>query len=596
MSIQRLNGIANPEPLPDKKHWRLHLKHNTPLNFEAVLNLPMRDETRKFLKDAWRYMNPIVFEGMQTSRNLRSTQLSNEDISEAVRMGKFEECERNEVQGNKIPYGYHGVNVFTVTELKGRRRLITEPLVNAVLNRKTIPKVSYPSRLERRQSLRYAAYMLQIDFEAFYDAIPIPTAIRRNFIFRKGDKYYRLKTLPTGARWSVAVGQAVTWAIVDIPTNAIIHTMIDNIMIAAPLGEERSFIDAIREILKRIKQANLMTSPDRESLQNASDEALLELSRQPNTFIGEEYAWNGTERLIRNSVKTVAKLGLALQAEKFSCRSFVSLISLILYAIHTTRINPASAFDMLRAYRGVYRTVTEGLDWDSELQYLDPKVYETILRIGNQLYLNDWWTIADVREPTYDDKYYDYIAVMDASYNGWGAYAKRMADGYVMAYQQRWERDFQFSIQPYSPSMRRNYGFFNAQHSAHAEPRAAEILLRQLVSSGMEKGSKVAIITDHIAIVHAQRRTNGFGGIGRGYTLNKLFEYVHNLDFYYGIEVTFFHLSGKLNPADTISRSFGDEAEHGGVLCFPAPQTQLPLLCSTYSPVCEKLSFKDSGY
>eukprot|EP00796_Vickermania_ingenoplastis_P006401 gene6401-gene4885 len=89
----------------------------------------------------------------------------------------------------------------------------------------------------------------------------------------------------------------------------------------------------------------------------------------------EEYAWFEGERWIRNSIKTVAKLGLALQAERFSCRSFVSLVSLELYALHTTRMNPASAFQLLRAYRGVYRMVTEGVDWDSELPYLDARVH-----------------------------------------------------------------------------------------------------------------------------------------------------------------------------------------------------------------------------
>lgn len=83
-----------------------------------------------------------------------------------------------------------------------------------------------------------------------------------------------------------------------------------------------------------------------------------------------------------------------------------------------------------------------------------------------------------------------------------------------------------------------------------------------------------------------------FGAIGRGYTLNKRFEYVHDLLFQHGMQVTFFHLSGKVNPADTISRTFGDNADHGGVFVFPAPNTQIPLLCSTYSPVCEKLTFK----
>eukprot|EP00796_Vickermania_ingenoplastis_P008515 gene8515-biopygen5853 len=81
-------------------------------------------------------------------------------------------------------------------------------------------------------------------------------------------------------------------------------------------------------------------------------------------------------------------------------------------------------------------------------------------------------------------------------------------------------------------------------------------------------GAKVAVITDHEAIVHAQRRSNGFGGIGRGYALNKLFEYVYDLWYHRAIEVTFFFLSGKANPADSISRSFGGDPNDFGVFKF----------------------------
>jgi hypothetical protein len=63
--------------------------------------------------------------------------------------------------------------------------------------------------------------MLQLDFGAFYDDIPLPEDLRDLFSFfrtRKGNMY-RLATLPTGARWSIAAGQAETWIIVDVDTH-----------------------------------------------------------------------------------------------------------------------------------------------------------------------------------------------------------------------------------------------------------------------------------------------------------------------------------------------------------------------------------------
>jgi hypothetical protein len=50
-------------------------------------------------------------------------------------------------------------------------------------------------------------YALRIDFETFYDAIPLPGTRRNRFIFRsrRGDCRSWLRTLPACARWGVAV-------------------------------------------------------------------------------------------------------------------------------------------------------------------------------------------------------------------------------------------------------------------------------------------------------------------------------------------------------------------------------------------------------
>eukprot|EP00796_Vickermania_ingenoplastis_P013618 gene13618-gene2080 len=293
--------------------------------------------------------------------------------------------------------------------MKGRRRLITEPHLNTAIRTSDVPNVMYPTRLGRRQSLRQCKYMLQIDFEAFYDAIPIPGEMRNKFVFRKGKDFFRLKTLPTGARWSVAVGQAVTWTIVDVETEVTVHTLIDNVLIAAKEGQEAEFVRTVRKILGRMREANLLTSPNRDELMAMSDEALLTEAEKAVTFLGEEYAW----------------------------------------------------------------------------------------------------------APTYDEAYYDAIVFTDASYAGWGAIARNRAEGTVTTYQQKWERGFFNRNSPYSAELVRNRGFFNAQHSAHAEPRAAQLALGQLVREGLPDGARVALVTDHEAIVHAQRRANGFGGIGR---------------------------------------------------------------------------------
>ena len=676
MEIQRLNGIERPVPLPPPSAWRLHLKTTTPLDIERVKGLPTAGSaTQLFLDKAWRYMDPAHFDGLHTSRVVRPTLLSNTDVAEAVAMGKFEPVDPLQVHGPALPSGVHGVNVFAVPELKGRRRLITEPHLNGVISKRELPTVTHPTRLARRQSLRQARYMLQLDFEAYYDAIPLPESMRNKFVFRARDgSYFRLRTLPTGARWSVAVGQAVTWVIVDIDTPILIHTMIDNILLAAREGQERDFVRAARAILERIRLANLLTSPDRETLAGMSDEALLEMGRGSNVFLGEEYEWNGSERLVRNSVKTVAKLTLSLAATRFTHRTFASVVSLILFALHTTRLNPARAYQLLRAYRGVYRLVTRGRDWDEELEVLDPAVRSTMDRIGAQLIKNEWCTIAPERNPTYNDSDYDAVVCTDASAAGWGAIITRPgAADKTTTYQQRWvndldpaarrtaawkgyvnfDDDFQFSSEGNArhfhprymgsipknqkflsdPKNRKNHEisifqntgggsipengnfsadpqnldlailrrpdassnpengtkFFNPHHSAHAEPRGAQLALWALLREGVADGARIALITDHEPIVIAQRKLNGYGGIVRGYALNRLYEYVHDIWHARGIEVTFFYLSGLLNPADSISRNFGEGPGDGDprrAVRRPAPGMALPALASTTCPLC----------
>lgn len=586
--IQILEGNEDAPPLPDPSTWKLHLKDTTPLNIEEVRKLPTATTTSiEFLENIWKgFMLPDRYSALLTPRTIKATPLSDEDISRAVNMGKFELCDTQRFGGPKLPADAHGVNTFAIPELKGRRRLITEPHLNAIIPKHEVPKVRYPTRLARRQSLRHARYMLQIDFEAFYDSIPIPTSIRDNFVFRtKNWKYYRLCTLPTGARWSVAVGQAITNVIVDIDTPVIIHTLIDNIMIAAKEGQEKEFLDAVRNILSRIRAANLLTSPSRAELEALPDHELLALAEEGNVFLGEEYRkWNGQERLIRNSTKTVAKLQLSLKAAAFTHRTFASLVSLILFALHTTQINPASAFRLLRTYRGIYRQATTVFNWDDPLPFLDPEVRKNLLSIGTTLCTNEWWTIADERKPTYNDHDYDFICYTDASAAGWGAIVQDTRQKIIKTYQQKWIPDFHAEEQQRTSTQPR----FNARHSAHAEPRAVHILLKQLIKAGLPDGSKVAVVTDHFPIAHAQKRLNGYGGIGRGYALNKLFEYSYDLLFQRKIQIIYFYLTGKLNPADQLSRHFGGTITDFRIIVKDADDMGLPPLCGARSPLCDE--------
>lgn len=109
----------------------------------------------------------------------------------------------------------------------------------------------------------------------------MPEALWRSFVFKKGSKYYG----PAGARWSVAVGQSITWMITDIEDATTILTMIDNIAVGAPLGEERAFIKTVRTLVQRIKTTNLQTTPSVATIEGMTDSEILDLARQEQTFL-----------------------------------------------------------------------------------------------------------------------------------------------------------------------------------------------------------------------------------------------------------------------------------------------------------------------
>ncbi|KAK7199135.1 hypothetical protein NESM_000883100 [Novymonas esmeraldas] len=131
---------------------------------------------------------------------------------------------------------------------------------------------------------------------------------------------------------------------------------------------------------------------------------------------------------------------------------------------------------------------------------------------------------------------------------------------------------------------------FNPRFSANAEPHAAHLFLRFVLSQarGATGIRRVALVTDHYPIVLAQRAENGFRGIGRGYFLNGLYAYTNELFHAHGIRVVFFFLDGASNPADVVSRNFGEEVGDGAIAVRSAEGMALPRLWSTACPICEK--------
>lgn len=67
------------------------------------------------------------------------------------------------------------------------------------------------------------------------------------------------------------------------------------------------------------------------------------------------------------------------------------------------------------------------------------------------------------------------------------------------------------------------------------------------------------MVTDHTAMVAAQRKQNGLGSIGHSYHREVMFRYVNDLFLKESTRVVpFFPIRGINNPSETYWRNFGD--------------------------------------
>lgn len=560
-----------------REEWPVHLKHTTLIDIDAVVRLKTKDRAlQEFLEESLKFLTPAPFEGYRTSRTLKSCEIPDEALAKFVH--EYHKAEAIDMK-EPLPEGVHGVNMWLHPELKQRFRIINEPHLNAAIAKSKLPRCRYPTRLGRRQALRNCKYLLQIDADAFYNSIPLNGA-EKKFVFHKNGKFYALKTLPTGGRWSVATGQAIMWKIVDVDTGEelVIWTMIDNVIIGACEGQELEFFTTVREIVTRMKEVNMTTSPPCDELLQETMEQLLKRATEATTFLGETFTWNGKERTVTNSIKTIAKLRVALRKTEHTYRTFAGLVALVMYALHTVSYNAARTYAVMSAYRAVAKAAqTEG-NWDVPMPYISNHVKTELDQLGEMLSANMPASIPAPRQATYDDLNYTTEVCIDASAHGWGAIIRHGQKQWTV--QQRWITNLN-EVRTALPSKAEPKPMFSARYSAHTEPIAAVKVIEHLMRKQLPLG-RVAIITDHFAIVRAQRKLNGFGGIGRGAALNRLFHVANPLD------VTFFYVSGLLNPADPLSRNFGVEDNDGQLTEGPADDISLPMLRTLFCPLCEE--------
>ncbi len=337
-------GIINKE---ETSRWPLHLKETGAINVQYIEQMAKGMPRSEDFQKAMEWLHEGVYQryGKHINKEeIPKAKWSQQQMRAMLGKGKIEPVNIEQVKGY--------VNCFGVPEAKKKRiRIIVEPMLNKVVEESEIPKLFYPSRMQRRQQILSKRYVALFDFAAYFDQFQLRPAIRNFFVMRTnafdGNDLWRFKQLPMGARFSPAVAQFATWALVhDLPAETC--TMIDNVRIAS--DDPKKFVRAVRTFIQRCKEANI-TLNDKEEYDGLSDAQLVEKGRKnfegPTDFLGEEYRGEtvgNTERLRAKLKMAFSNLGTMVTR-----RQVATIVGLAIYMSHTVGVRLCDHGGLLKA-------------------------------------------------------------------------------------------------------------------------------------------------------------------------------------------------------------------------------------------------------
>ena len=542
----------------DTSDWPLHVRPGLcTLDWEALLRIApescvaMLTHARRWVSDPTLYGTPKT--------SYAATKLTDSQLQTLVDVGKLEPLAAGDARAFCSGWLLPQFN-------KRRLRPIFEPSINKTLLSNELLAQVYPSRLERRQQMVGAETFVELDFAAFFDQIELAPEVRPYFtVVRRGSRY-ALTRLPMGASFAPGVAQAVTWSLVaatqQLHPNVQFATMIDNVRIS---GGRADVAAAAQFFIKLCQDARV-------TLNEVDIEA--QLRANSGVFLGELYtkAPQHNQWYIQNSERTVDKIraAAALWRQRpvpgsLTRRNFAAFAGLLLFAAHTLSIPLAHHFELLRGYSAIVAgnsppdaPSTARDFWDQPLPYLEPSLQGHLMALADELIANRAQLITPQAAAPLDEAY-DTVVYIDASQNAWAAIVVDQVgtpQSTTTLLQQRW-RD-------------------TLRYSAWAEPRAVERCLTHL-SQRQNPPKRIAVVTDHIAIVSGQSRwTSRFAGFSASWFLNSAYKSATQFD-----RVEFFYIKGAENPADAASR----EVSAGFDLAAkPLQPLALPALSSLYHP------------
>jgi hypothetical protein len=461
---------------------------------------------RGWLDDPRRYDDVPVL----SAKGAPATRMKDEWIDQLVEGGVVVPIKRSEVRG--------WTKMFVVPEPAKRRfRPIKHTYVaNEVIGKETLQKITFPSKAEICDLVHKGDCFIALDFAAYYDQFLLHPDVAHRFCFRKGNRFFRLNTLPMGIRNAVECASCTTARILDFSRASATEAIIDNVIFVGKTDEvihDATIFDERRAAVGA--KLNEDTSDIAALVQNVGDWGGIHLD-----FV------NKTTSLTQKTLeKTAFSWG---NRDIWTNRQFAAHIGLLFWSVGIINVPMAEFFPLLRFISSLSRVLTEREDLWEQRTLIPPSVWPSL----------DAWTALVLRNKPRDvprSAAPEWLLITDASEFGWGYYAINNVTGAVRSHGAQWSYKF-----------RELYGA-RLRESTFTEPQGIHNACCHLLDP--TNPTRVRILTDS---------TVAQASFSRGYNTHSyhINECVRRLKATFGDDFVFdyVHIPGVCNLADEASR------------------------------------------
>ena len=502
---------ATPTPRPP-----IHMTRVKHMDLQALVELPMGEDTSRYLKAALRWVNdPELFEAALARdepirRQYKAAAFTDAEL-EAMDNYKFATAaaRRTETDSVKPSFPVYGFTVEQVKHGKDVLRPIWEPTINDAVDGFEAQPLHLPTR---DTVLRHSTpgspqphIWCQLDGVSCFDQVPLHPAIRRFFTFVWGGTLRELLSLPMGFRRAVEVACAILWALLDFPRPpaVVVDSYVDNARFGGPTDD---VVSAVITFAARALSVGYQLDHH-----PTSKAQVLAISPEVDTFLGVQYDYRLQTRCV--SKKTLAKLqAVGSPTAHLTHRQLACLIGLTSWAGAILDYPWHTAWHLLRRYAAC------SIHWSptTTVTLSDKELAELRLLLAA--------CVRNVPVPILSAPLppVDLLLITDASKTGWGALVG--APGSLPT-----------TVSGLWPK------FIGS--SVVAEPEGAWQALRAIATT--HKPRHVRLLTDHEPLAFA-----ALSGRAHAWSYNVLLSRLATLP--YPVSIGF--IPGASNPADAPSR------------------------------------------